>query len=89
MKDHWPTVRAALDGHLLVPRQAQGVVVGLFVSFGMISSINRLSTVDIAFRMPPPLLGILVLGVVLGFLASLLPARGSTRLEVLDAINAV
>jgi ABC-type lipoprotein release transport system permease subunit len=29
-----------------------------------------------------------VLGVVLGFLASLIPARRSTRLEVLDAINA-
>lgn len=55
----------------------------------MISSINRLSTVDIAVRVPPSLLGILVLGVVLGFLASLLPARRSTRLRVLDAINVV
>lgn len=55
----------------------------------MISSINRSSTVDIALRTPPSLLGILVLGVVLGFLASLLPARRSARREVLDAINAV
>jgi ABC-type lipoprotein release transport system permease subunit len=31
---------------------------------------------------------VLVLGIGLGFLASLIPAYRSTRLEVLDAINA-
>jgi putative ABC transport system permease protein len=31
---------------------------------------------------------VLVLGVVLGFLAALIPARRSTRLEVLEAIQA-
>jgi len=31
---------------------------------------------------------VLILGVVLGFLASLIPAQRSTSLEVLDAINA-
>jgi putative ABC transport system permease protein len=66
-----------------------GVVLGTFMGVGLILSIARLSDADIAVSIPWLLLGgILVLGVVLGFLASLIPARRSTRLEVLDAINA-
>jgi putative ABC transport system permease protein len=66
-----------------------GVVLGAFMSIGLILSIARLSGADIAVSIPWLLIGgILVLGVVLGFLASLIPARRSTRLEVLDAINA-
>ena len=66
-----------------------GVVLGAFMSVGLILSIARLSGADVAVSIPWLLIGgILVLGVVLGYLASLIPARRSTRLEVLDAINA-
>ena len=66
-----------------------GVVLGAFMSVGLILSIARLSGADVAVSIPWLLIGGgLVLGVVLGYLASLIPARRSTRLEVLDAINA-
>jgi putative ABC transport system permease protein len=66
-----------------------GVVLGAFMSIGLVLAIARLSGADVAVSMPWLLIGaILVLGVVLGYLASLLPARRSTRLEVLDAIDA-
>ena len=65
-----------------------GLVLGLVLGFGLISAINRLSDATIAFTFPWPLLVvILVLGVALGFLASIIPARRSTRLDVLDAVQ--
>ena len=66
-----------------------GLVLGLVLGFGLISAINRLSDATVAFTFPWPLLAvILVLGVLLGFLASVIPARRSTRLDVLDAVQA-
>lgn len=51
-------------------------------------AISRLSDADIDVSLPPVLLGIiLALGLVLGVLASLIPARRSTRLDVLEAIQ--
>jgi putative ABC transport system permease protein len=66
-----------------------GVVLGLAIGFGLVASIDRLSDADIGLSFPGlQLLLVLVAGVVLGLLASFLPARRSTRLEVLDAIQA-
>ncbi len=66
-----------------------GVVLGVFTGWALIFGIDRLSDAGIAFSFPGRMLAlVLVLGVGLGFLASLIPAQRSTRLEVLDAINA-
>jgi putative ABC transport system permease protein len=66
-----------------------GVALGLFMSWGLIRAINRLSDADVAFSLPAGRLGlVLLLGVVLGVVASLIPARRSTQLDVLDAIQA-
>ena len=66
-----------------------GVALGLVMAIGLVTSINRLSDAGIALTIPwLMLLVVLLLGVLLGFLASLIPARRSTRLDVLDAINA-
>jgi putative ABC transport system permease protein len=66
-----------------------GMVLGLAIGWGMIAAIDRLSDANIGFGFPGwQLLIVLVLGVALGALASFIPARRSTRLEVLDAIQA-
>ena len=66
-----------------------GVVVGVFTGWALILGIDRLSEAGIAFSPPGGHARVvLVLGVGLGFLASLIPAQRSTRLEVLDAIQA-
>ena len=65
------------------------MLLGLFTGWALIYSIDRLSDAEIAFAFPwARLLLVVVLGVVLGLLASWIPARRSTRLEVLDAIDA-
>jgi putative ABC transport system permease protein len=65
-----------------------GILLGLAVGWGVIASIDRLSDASIGLAFPGLyLLAVLVLGVGLGFLASIIPARRSTRLEVLDAIQ--
>ncbi len=65
-----------------------GIVLGLLVGWGLLVAINRLSDASIALGFPfARLLLVLVLGVLLGVMASFLPARRSTRLEVLDAIQ--
>jgi putative ABC transport system permease protein len=67
-----------------------GMAAGLIMSAGLIFSINRLSEETVALSFPFfALLGVLIAGVVLGVLASLIPSRRSTRLEVLDAIGSV
>lgn len=66
-----------------------GVAMGIFTGFALVFAINRLSDAGIALDFAPlQILLVLVLGVLLGFLAALIPAQRSTRLEVLDAINA-
>lgn len=66
-----------------------GLFLGLLVGWGLVAAINRLGDAGIGFSFPAGLLGlVLVLGIFLGFAASFLPARRSTRLEVLEAIQA-
>jgi putative ABC transport system permease protein len=66
-----------------------GVALGVFTGWALIYGIDRLSEAGIAFSFPGGMLAlVLVLGTGLGFLASLIPAQRSTRLEVLDAIEA-
>ena len=66
-----------------------GLVLGVVVSLSLIASINRLSEATVRPSLPVlELVGVLVAGVVLGVLAALIPARRSTRLNVLDAIQA-
>jgi len=66
-----------------------GVALGVFTGWALIYGIDRLSDAGIPFSFPGGILAVvIVLGVGLGFLASLIPAQRSTRLEVLDAINA-
>ena len=66
-----------------------GIVLGLVVSLLLLVSINRDSQAAITPSIPwVELVVVLALGVLLGVLAALLPARRSTRLEVLDAISA-
>lgn len=66
-----------------------GVALGVFTGWALIFGIDRLSEAGIPFTLPVTMLAsVLVLGVGLGFLASLVPAQRSTRLDVLDAINA-
>jgi putative ABC transport system permease protein len=66
-----------------------GLIAGTFVGWALIRTIDRLSEAGIGFSVPiGQLLLILAAGVILGFLAALIPARRSTRLEVLDAIKA-
>ena len=66
-----------------------GVAVGGFTGWALVHAIDRLTDASIGFSVPyVMLLVVLVLGVGLGFLAALLPARRSTRLEVLEAIQA-
>jgi putative ABC transport system permease protein len=66
-----------------------GMALGIFTGVALILSIDRLSDANIGISLPPvQLLVVLVLGIGLGFLAALIPAKRSTRLEVLDAIHA-
>jgi putative ABC transport system permease protein len=65
-----------------------GIVLGAFVGWGLIGAINRTTDASVGTSLPFGMLGIvLVAGIGLGLLASLIPARRSTRLEVLDAIQ--
>ena len=65
-----------------------GVVLGLFTGWGLIHAVDRLSDASLSFSVPYGTIGlVLILGVVLGVLASLLPSRRSTRLDVLDALQ--
>jgi putative ABC transport system permease protein len=65
-----------------------GIVLGTFLGWTIIRSIDRLSDASIAFTFPTGhLVVVLVLGVVLGVVASYIPSRRSTRLEVLAAIQ--
>lgn len=66
-----------------------GVVLGLFSGWIVIRSVRRLGNVDIAMEFAPGRISLIILaGVFLGIVASLLPAKRSTRLDVLDAIQA-
>lgn len=67
-----------------------GMALGIFAGAALILSIDRPSDANISLSFAPMLLGVvLVLGVLLGFLAALIPARRSTHQEVLEAIQSV
>ena len=62
---------------------------GLVVALLLVLSFNRLSDVTITPTVPwIEVAVIVVLGILLGVLAALVPARRATRMEVLDAIAA-
>ena len=66
-----------------------GLALGLFVGWSAVRAVNRLAGAEIGFSLPGTrLVLVLVLGIALGVLASLIPARRSTRLDVLEAIQA-
>jgi putative ABC transport system permease protein len=66
-----------------------GIALGTFTGWALVRAINRLSDAAVSTSVPwILLLVVLVLGVALGFVAALIPARRSTRLEVLEAIQA-
>ena len=66
-----------------------GVALGLFMGWALIHAISRSSSADISLSLPLGRLALILgLGVALGVLAALIPARRSTRLDVLDAIQA-
>lgn len=66
-----------------------GVALGLFSGWIVVRSIRRLGDVEIEMGFAPGRVGLIILaGVILGVVASLLPAKRSTRLDVLDAIQA-
>lgn len=65
-----------------------GVLMGVFTGFSLVYGINRLSDAGITMNFAGlQLVVILVLGVVLGYFAALIPANRSTKAEVLDAIQ--
>ena len=65
-----------------------GLVMGAFTGFSLVLAIDRLSGADIGTNFAVSQLGIvLVAGVLLGYLAALIPAARSTKPEVLEAIQ--
>lgn len=66
-----------------------GLVLGLVLSLLTVSAINRSGEAEVAVSVPwIQMVAIVLLGVVLGIVAALLPSRRSTRLDVLDAVAA-
>jgi putative ABC transport system permease protein len=66
-----------------------GMLVGGFTGWALVRAISQSGDASVPFSPPVGLLAVvLVLGVGLGFLAALIPAQRSTRMEVLDAIQA-
>lgn len=65
-----------------------GLVMGAFTGFSLVFAIDRLSGADIAVNFAAgQLLIVLVAGILLGYLAALIPAHRSTKPEVLEAIQ--
>jgi putative ABC transport system permease protein len=66
-----------------------GMLLGVFAGMSVIFAVDRLSDAGVDVSLPPGRLAlVLSLGVVLGFAAAWLPARRSTRLDELEAIQA-
>ena len=65
-----------------------GLAMGAFTGFALVYTIDRQSDADIGVNFAPlQLVIVLVAGVVLGYLAALIPAARSTKPEVLEAIQ--
>lgn len=68
---------------------AIGLALGLVLAWVLVFTIDRQTDAGISFGLPVGhLLIVVAAGLLLGFLASLIPARRSTKLEVLDAVSA-
>jgi len=66
-----------------------GVILGGFCGWALLQALRRWTQLDIGVNWAIGRLGVVVaLGLLLGYMASVLPARRSTRLDVLDAIEA-
>jgi putative ABC transport system permease protein len=66
-----------------------GLLLGSLVAYGIVHAINGSADADVPFSLPWGILAIvLVLGIGLGLLASWIPSRRSTKLDVLDALQA-
>ncbi|KHL19556.1 putative ABC transport system permease protein [Mumia flava] len=66
-----------------------GMVAGIVLSLAVTTGMARLAGVSVGFTVPwLTLVAVLVAGSVLGFLAALVPARRSTKLSALDAVQA-
>ena len=65
-----------------------GVVLGLTIGWGLIASINRLTSASISLGFPgKQLLLVIVLGIALGYVSAIIPARRATKAEVLESIQ--
>jgi putative ABC transport system permease protein len=65
-----------------------GVVLGLAIGWGLIASIDRLTDASIGFGFPAKqLLLVVALGIALGYVSAIIPARRATRAEVLESIQ--
>ena len=65
-----------------------GLIMGALTGFALVYAIDRESGADIGINFAPGRLAIvLVAGIVLGYLAALIPAARSTKPEVLEAIQ--
>jgi putative ABC transport system permease protein len=86
----WRIRRTMLDESLLISLAGSltGIVAGLFVGAVWITSVREATDVAIDLRIPTEMLvAIAVLGVVMGTLAAVLPARRAARLDPLQALT--
>ena len=89
MTDHLVQRMVRLESVLIAALgTVSGLILGLFSGWVVILSINRLADADLPFKFPFGTVAIvLVLGMVLGILAALVPARRSTKIAVLEALD--
>lgn len=65
-----------------------GMVLGMFAGVSMILAIDRLSGAGIRPSLPPGQLAVvLAMGVVLGFIAAVIPSRRATAIDELEALR--
>ena len=85
----WLVRRTMLDESLLITISGSlaGLVLGGVIAYSWVGSIESLMP-GISFRVPIGASAtVIVMAVVLGLLASALPARRAARLDVIDALN--
>jgi putative ABC transport system permease protein len=85
----WLVRRTMLDESLLITLSGAfaGVVTGALIGWAWISSVSDVGG-GLSFRFPwQTAVGVAVVAIVLGAVASILPARRAARLNVIDALN--